>query len=117
MDLNLALAIHTEWKTNLLAGIINHEQLDTEMIARDHCCELGKWLHSDGKAQFGELTEFAVCVSRHAIFHAEAAKVAIVINRHQYPQAHAMMNMGTAYSTASSALQVALINLQSEAGL
>jgi methyl-accepting chemotaxis protein len=115
MDLHLAIAIHHEWKTILLAAIINKQQLDTATIAQDYSCELGKWLHSDGQTQFGLLPGFAACVTQHARFHTEAAKVATVINTQKYPDAHAMMDTGTAYSNASSALQIALLDLQAEA--
>lgn len=117
MDLNLAIAIHNEWKTFLLAAIINNEKLDATSIAKDNCCELGKWLYSDGKIQFEMLSGFAACVTKHAVFHAEAAKVAERINTRHYQEAHAMLRAGTAYSTASNKLQASLLSLQLEAGL
>jgi methyl-accepting chemotaxis protein len=117
MDLNLAIAVHSEWKTLLLAAIINNETLDTASIAKDNCCELGKWLHSDAKARYGSLPSFVTCVAKHAKFHVEASKVAAAINTKKYPDAHAMLNAGTAYSAASSAVQVAIENLKTEAGL
>ncbi len=117
MDLNLAIAVHSEWKTLLLAAIINNETLDTASIAKDNCCELGKWLHTNAKAHFGSLPSFEACVVKHAKFHIEASKVAAAINTKKYPDALAMLNAGTAYSAASSAVQVAINNLKTEAGL
>ena len=73
MDLGLAVAKHTDCKTRLLAAITTNETLDTATIAKDTCCDLGKWRHGD---------------------------------------AQIMLGPGTAYSQASSAVQVAL--LQSE---
>ena len=78
MDLDLAVARHTEWKTRLLAAISNNETLNTATIAKDTCCDLGKWRHGD---------------------------------------AQTMLGPDTAYSYASNAVQVAISNLKTQAGL
>ena len=96
---------------------ITNGKLDTTSIAKDNCCELGKWLHSDGKARFELLSGFPACVTKHAKLHVEAAKVADLINTRQYPDAHDILGAGTAYSTAANALQASLLSLQSEAAL
>lgn len=117
MDLDLAIAKHTEWKARLLAAITNNETLDTATIARDNCCDLGKWLHGDARHQFGTLTSHADCVTKHAKFHIEASKVAAAINTRKYADAQTMLAPGTPYSYASSAVQVAVLNLKKQAGL
>lgn len=117
MDLDLAVVRHTEWKTRLLAAISNNETLDTATIAKDTCCDLGKWLHGDAKTRFGALTSHANCVAQHARFHIEASKVAAAINTRKYTDAQTMLGPGTAYSYASSAVQVAISNLKTQAGL
>ena len=117
MDLNLAIALHNEWKTLLLAAIINNEILDTATIAKDNCCEFGIWLHGEGQEKFGTLKSFDGCVTKHAKFHVEASKVAAAINTQKYPDAQLMLKSGTAYSAASSAVQVAILNLKAEAGI
>lgn len=117
MDLDLAIAKHTEWKTRLLAAITNNETLDTATIAKDNCCDLGKWLHGDARVQFGTLASHANCVTQHAKFHIEASKVAAAINTKKYTDAQTMLAPGTAYSYASSAVQLAILNLKTQAGL
>lgn len=47
MDLDLAIAKHSEWKSRLLAAITNNETLATATMAKDSCCALGKWLHGN----------------------------------------------------------------------
>lgn len=117
MDLDHALAKHTEWKTRLLAAIASNETLDTATIAKDNCCELGQWLHGDAKVQFGTLTSHANCVAKHAAFHIEASKVAAAINTRKYTDAQTMLEPGTTYSYASSAVKLAILNLKTQAGL
>lgn len=117
MDLDLAIATHTEWKTRLLAAITNNETLDTATIAKDNCCDLGKWLHGDSKSRFGTLASHASCIDKHAKFHIEASKVAAAINTRKYAHAQTMLEPGTAYSDASSAVKLAILDLKSQAGL
>ena len=83
IDLDAAIKKHAEWKIKLRAAIMHQEQLDSAEIAKDHCCELGKWLHGDGKALFGAKPEFKSLVGLHKTFHGEAAKVAELINRQE----------------------------------
>ncbi len=47
MDLDQAVAKHAEWKVKFRKAISAKEQLDTASIAKDNCCELGKWLHGE----------------------------------------------------------------------
>ena len=91
--------------------------MDADTIAKDNCCDLGKWLHGEAKAKFASLASHADCVSRHAHFHAEAAKVAKTINARRFDQAEAMLGSGTGYSLASNAVGVAIIGLQRDARL
>jgi len=117
MDLELAIAKHTEWKTRLLAAITNNETLDTATIAKDNCCDLGKWLHGTARVQFGALDGHSKCMIQHAKFHIEASKVAAAINTQKYTDAQTMLAPGTAYSYASSAVRAAILNLKTQAGL
>lgn len=71
-----AIAAHVNWKLRihtLLSGKLT-EKLDPATIEKDNVCELGKWIHSDGrneipKDQHGEL------LAAHADFHREAARI------------------------------------------
>lgn len=117
MDLSQAVEKHTEWKVKFRSTISKHETLDAATISKDNCCELGKWLHGEGKAKFGGLTSHAQCVSKHAAFHVEAGKVAKTINDKKYTEAEAMLGVGTPFATASSEMGTAIIKLKKESGV
>lgn len=71
-----AIAAHVNWKLRihaLLSGKLP-EKLDPAAIEKDNVCELGKWLHSDGKqAMLGPQHNELLAV--HAEFHREAARI------------------------------------------
>lgn len=117
MDLNQAIEKHAEWKLKFRSAISKKENMDAGSISRDNCCELGKWLHSEGKIKFGSLKSHSACVSKHATFHVEAGKIAQAINARKFSEAEAMLNAGTPYASASSAVGVAVLQLKKEAQL
>jgi hypothetical protein len=72
-----AMLAHAAWKRRLneyLEGR-SKEELQPDNIRVDHLCLLGKWIHSDGKAKFGDDPVFVKLVEEHAKFHQHAAKV------------------------------------------
>jgi hypothetical protein len=78
-----AMLAHSAWKKRLneyLEGR-SKESLEPSNIRVDHACMLGKWIHSDGKAQFGDDPVFVKLVEEHAKFHQHAAKV---VEAHQF---------------------------------
>ena len=117
MDLNQAIERHVEWKVKFRLAISKHETTDAATIAKDNCCELGMWLHGEAKSKFGGLPAYVQCVSKHAVFHVEAGKVAQAINSKRFSEAGAMLNSGTPYAQASGAVGVAIMQLKKEAGL
>jgi methyl-accepting chemotaxis protein len=117
MNLDNAVQTHSQWKTKLRAAIAKHEQLDLMTLSRDDCCELGKWLHGDGKSSYGRLTSPADCVHKHLVFHSEVTKVARAVNAKQFEAAEGMLDAGTPYAKASSALSVSFLQLRKEAGI
>ncbi|WP_162083461.1 CZB domain-containing protein [Sulfuriferula nivalis] len=117
MDLTSAVGKHAEWKTKFRSAITKKEEMDAATIAKDNCCELGKWLHGEAKAQFGALTSYKECIQKHAAFHTEAAKVAAAINAKKFTEAEAMLGNGTGYTKVSGEVGVAIMHLKKEAGL
>ena len=115
MKLDHAISKHIEWKVKFMSTILKQESMDTETISKDNCCELGKWLHEDGKAQFGNLASYAICLDKHATFHKEAGKIAAKINEKKFSDAEAMLNAGQPYTTSSNNLYLAIKNLEKEA--
>jgi methyl-accepting chemotaxis protein len=117
MDLTQAIEKHSEWKAKFRSAIAKHETMDADKISLDNCCELGKWLYGESKVKFGKLASYTECVSKHAVFHKEAGKVATAINAKKYVEVLDMLAPGAPYATASSAVGVAIMKLKKEAGL
>lgn len=117
MDLNQAIQKHAEWKLKFRSAMSKQETLDAGAIEKDNCCELGKWLHGEARTQFGGLKSYGSCVTRHAAFHKEAAKVARAINAKRFNEAEAMLGNGSTYSSCSTAVGVAILELRKNAGI
>ncbi len=114
IDLDKALEKHSEWKVKLRAAISKHEEMDVETISKDNCCDFGKWLYGDAKAQLGQLASYSDCVSKHAAFHVEAGRVATMINAKKFNEAEAMLGSGSPFVSASSAVGVAIMHLKKD---
>jgi methyl-accepting chemotaxis protein len=117
MDLGSAIAKHAEWKVKFRSAIGKQEQIDATTLSKDNCCELGKWLHGEGKSKYGKFASLGVCTQKHAAFHVEAGKVASAINAKKFTEAGAMLDGGTAYARASSDVGVAIMKVRKETGL
>jgi hypothetical protein len=76
MNLDDAVSAHQKWKIRL--GMViegnSSDALDPSVVEKDNQCDLGKWLHGDGRIHQGKV-EFAPLVSEHAAFHRHAAGV------------------------------------------
>ncbi len=114
MNLDTAIQAHAQWKMKLRSAISRCETVDAATISADNCCELGRWMHGEGRARLGRSPVFAECLTLHAAFHREAGRVAMAINGRRYDEADAMLASGTPYSEASSAVGAALIRLKRE---
>ena len=112
MDFDSALAAHQEWKVKLRGAISGKSQLDAATIAKDDCCELGKWLRGEAKPKLGALPVYRECVETHAAFHREAGKVAVLINAGKYAEAESALGVGTPYSLASSKIATAIVQMR-----
>jgi methyl-accepting chemotaxis protein len=116
MDLNSAIAAHTQWKIKLRGAISGGEKVDAATLSKDNCCELGKWLHGEGRAKLGTLPSFAQALKAHAAFHLAAGKVAHHINAGAKDAASRELD-GPAFSEASAAVGGAIIQLKKDAKL
>jgi len=116
IDLDNAIAAHTDWRSKLrtVASRHEHEQLDTDTVGRDDCCELGKWLHGPGGAQYGSRATFVQLIAEHKHFHQEAAKVAKVASTGDSAQVEKMMDSGSAFSKATNEVSRLIVQLKGE---
>ena len=115
MDLDSALAKHSEWKKTFRIAIYRQLEVDADTIARDDCCELGKWLHGEGQRQFGKLDSFAKCIASHRQFHIEAGKIACAINAKKFREAESMLANGSQYVNITALIVSAILKLKADA--
>ncbi|RAK64438.1 CZB domain-containing protein [Phenylobacterium kunshanense] len=114
MNLDSAIAAHTEWKIKLRSAIERCEAVDAATIAADNCCELGRWLQGEGKRAHGASVMFSDLGTKHTAFHRAAGQVAREINARNYDAATQLLGAGTTYAAASSAVGVAISALKRE---
>jgi len=112
MDLDSAIKAHAQWKMTFRSAISNKQRLDAATIAKDDCCELGKWLHGEARGQLGGKPQYATLLQRHKEFHTEAGKVAALINSNQFDRASQAIENGTPFAGASNDVGVAVIALR-----
>jgi methyl-accepting chemotaxis protein len=102
LDVDKVIAAHGQWKTKFRAAINRKEQMDSETIARDDCCELGKWIHGPIKMRIGRHPQFTELLGGHKRFHIEAGEIARTINRQNFSNAAKMLEHGSAFAAAST---------------
>ncbi len=112
MDLKQAIKAHEEWRQNFRCALIKQERLDAITIGMDNCCDLGRWLYGDAKTQLGKLSSYRDTVAKHKSFHLEAGKVASAISSSQYVEAEKLLSEDSAFSVASNAVVMAIIQLE-----
>jgi hypothetical protein len=111
LDFQAAVAAHQKWKTRLQACIdgTSEEKLDPEVVGRDDQCVLGKWIHGQGGAAFGQEQIFTDLTSAHAEFHKTAGMVLSAVYDGRKEEAAQML--GSRFSQASFKVQGLLANL------
>ena len=112
VDPNQAIQKHAEWKLWFRLAVSANEPLDPRVIAKDNQCELGKWLYGEAQALYRRRKAHAHCLAHHAAFHVEAGKVAAVLNAQCRNEAEHMLINGSPFAEASTALILALIELE-----
>lgn len=112
VTLDSAMHAHNQWKSRLRDAVRAKEVLDVAEIRRDDCCDLGKWLYSNGRVAYGHRPEFTNLLDRHNDFHLVASVVARIINGKDYEQAKAMLVGSSQFASASTDVMVAIMQLK-----
>jgi hypothetical protein len=112
LTLERAFAAHQQWKVKLQDSVTSRSTLDIATIKRDDCCDLGKWLYSDGRSQYGSKPQFMRLLAKHTNFHLVTGVVAKIINEKQFDEATAMLRDFSLFSTASADVCVAISELK-----
>lgn len=112
MDLDKAMETHGNWKIKFRHAINIGEALDASMMAKDNCCELGKWLYSEGLSKYGGKPEFQTLIDTHKAFHIQAGQIALLINENKFSEAEGALENDTPYSKASLEVGKAIFRLK-----
>ena len=91
LDIEVSIAAHENWLTRLetyLSGR-SHEELEPEKVACDNCCDLGKWIYSDGKKHLGDFAAFHDLQATHKMFHFKASSIVSLHQAGRTEEAHA----------------------------
>lgn len=107
IDVDGFIDAHRQWKVKLRDAIESRASVDAVKLARDDCCSLGQWIYGDGK-RLNERPGFVDLINGHKRFHQVAGEVAVLINQGRYRQAEDALAPGTAFSTATSGVVLAL---------
>ena len=86
--------------------------MDSTTISQDNCCQLGKWLYEESKSKHNSAPEFRTLVEKHKAFHAEAGKIAHLINGRKFAEAERALAAETGYAVASGAVVTAIRHLK-----
>jgi Chemoreceptor zinc-binding domain len=115
MDFDAAIRKHAEWKFRFRDAAREQTALDAPLISRDNQCDLGKWLHGEGQSMYFNNPAFTKLVKAHAAFHAEAGKVASLVNRKRSQELDRALANGSPYAEASKTVSVCVIELKNSA--
>jgi hypothetical protein len=114
INLDKAIEAHAQWRSRLRAAAQNQDTLDADTIARDDCCDLGRWLHGSAGAQYGSRPSFVALLDKHRAFHSLAGRIAEHINRGAYTEAEEALGGNTPFSRASSEVGAAIVRMRTE---
>jgi hypothetical protein len=115
VDFKQAIFDHSDWKRKFRAALADGKDLDAESIARDDCCDVGKWLRASSNEPLRTVPSYGACVLAHAEFHREAGKIASAIRGGRPNEAETMLQPGMPYSAAAIKVVLALAKLEEEA--
>ncbi len=103
---------HQEWKVKLLAAVNTKEPIDIDTISRDDCCDLGKWLYSEGQQYNGHKPAFQDLILHHREFHMLTGAVAEIVNARQYELAKAYLSNDAQLAHSSHEVDGAIQRLE-----
>ena len=108
--LDKAIMAHNLWKGRLRASLSGGALPDEEMVRRDDACDLGKWIHGEGR-QCQEMLEYKEILSAHARFHQAAGDVIKLVKASKTLEAAQELDKGE-FTIASVGVMLALEKLR-----
>lgn len=110
--LAMAMSWHEEWKQKLRAAVVGNLKIDKTLLERDDCCELGKWIYTEGSKRYWSKPEFQSLLLNHKEFHMLAGAVADVVNSKKFDLAKAYLSEDTQLAQSSREVNDSLRCLQ-----
>ena len=109
MDFNKAIDAHVAWKTKLAAYLRKPDgSISASSLEPDNLCELGKWLHGEGRA-LTSLPDYPGLVESHAQFHKAAAAVVRRAEQGQNVTEELLLGSNSEFAKASNAVVMQLV--------
>jgi len=112
IDFDSALDVHVLRKRRFRESMSDGATLDVARIGRANGCALGEWLYGESDIDLVATPAFNACITAHALFHRQAARVAEAINGGDHAAAEALMAETGAYHDASTHVVGAIIALR-----
>ena len=112
MDVEHAITAHARLHTSLQTAIEAQHLLDAATVQQQQL-ELNRWLCGTGRKQHGGKAEFISLLCWYDAFQLESARVADAINQGKFEDARLMTGYGSAFSQASSAVNISVNRLKS----
>ncbi|MBL8097268.1 MAG: HAMP domain-containing protein [Anaerolineales bacterium] len=95
-------------------------KLRPDEIPPHTACDFGRWYHDSGRAEFGDLPEFAALGQPHEAFHQALHRLAEALEHDQRPAAHQALQevrqSSVAVTTGLAALRQCLADVQAAPG-
>lgn len=93
LDIKAAISVHENWKNRLQAYLDGtyKERFDAYVVCFDDRCDLGKWIHSSGKANLSQYPGFASLMSHHKMLHFAASNIVALQARGKIAEADAIL--------------------------
>lgn len=105
-----AIWFHGTWRQKLRSAIdIGHSHLSAERVASDRDCEFGAWLYSLPPEERAS-EHWSLVQTRHAEFHAEAARVLALALNGGKAEAEKAFTRGSEFRRCAAALTEALMH-------
>jgi hypothetical protein len=111
--IDLALAVHADWKAELRRRVDARAALDVKAVGSDTACALGTWMHGAG-ARFAGNPDFEEARVWHRRFHAASAVAAVHATAGRWADAAAVFR-GSSFEATSLNLVSALERLRHSA--
>jgi len=112
MDFDQAVAAHSSWKRKLAAYLKERDgSLKASDASSDDKCPLGQWIYGEG-GKFVSLPEFSTLKREHARFHKAVGDVIRRANSGQPVSEEMAIGSNSEFTSASSAVVMALVKLK-----